>query len=289
MKSSPILRSAAYLFLLLSAILRAQEAQTPEAAKAAPVDKPVLEEGGGSIADPFGSGRLETRLPGVPADRATKLRIPLRLRLETWSAPAMEVAKRLDELRGAESLAALRVECLAGQPGVTLVHSPVTTIDSSTNMEVEAISERIYPTEYEPPEVPALNSLPSTPKADQNTPPKVWPDWLEKLMASATPTSFETRNTGTTLTAVAQPVAVAEKNWDLVVTFESVDFAGVERYGENSMHITMPVMGSFRTGGLVRLKEGQWRLLSVTEPPRGVDGKPSDQRWVTLLRIDPEE
>jgi hypothetical protein len=272
------------LLLLLPAVLHAQEAQAPEAAKAAPVDKPVMEEPGAEP-DPFGSGTFERKLPGVPADRATKLRIPLRLRLETWSAPAMEVAKRLDELRGAESLAALRAECLAGQPGVTLVHSPVTTIDSSTNMELESISERIYPTQYEPPQIPNSPPLPK----GQEAGPKVWPDWLEKIMTSATPTSFETRNTGSTLTAVAQPVAVVEKSWDVVVGFDCVDFAGDTTYGENSLHIAMPVMGSFRTGGLLRLKEGQWRLLSVTEPPRGLDGKPSDQRWVTLLRIDPEE
>lgn len=281
------MRATFFILLLLPAILRAQE--TPEAVQAAPVDKPVEEK---VADDPFGGGSLRPRIPGVPAERATKLRIPLRLRLETWSAPAVEVAKRLDELQGAESLAALRAECLAGQPGVTLVHSPVTTIDSSTNMELESISERIYPTNYIPPDIAGYELLHKDPPEDgDKDKPGVepLPDWLDKLTTAATPTAFETRNTGTTLTATVQPVAVAEKSWDVVVAFSSVDFTGDTSYGEAALHAAMPVMGSFRTGGLLRLKEGQWRLLSVTEPPRGVDGKPSDQRFVTLLRIDPEE
>ncbi len=277
------------ILLLLPALLHAQEVTEP--VKPAPVDKPVVEESP-AAADPFGGNdSSHPKIPGVPADRATKLRIPLRLRLETWSAPAVEVAKRLDELKGAESLAALRAECLAGAAGVTLVHSPVTTIDSSTNMELESISERIYPTEYEPPDIGGctLFSQDAEKDKDKEKGSKTFPDWLQKLMSAAVPTSFETRNTGTTLTATVQPVAVMEKSWDVVVAFESVDFTGDNSYGAEPLHVAMPVMGSFRTGGLLRLKEAQWRLLSVTEPPRGVDGKPSQQRFVTLLRIDPEE
>jgi hypothetical protein len=48
----------------------------------------------------------------------------------------------------------------------------------------------------------------------------------------------------------------------------------------------MPVFSSFRTGGLVRLAEGEWRLLSALEAPRGVDGKATGKSWLTLVRVD---
>lgn len=236
---------------------------------------------GGGVWEFLDGSDDSSRVMRFPADREKERRLPLRVRLETWEAPAIEVAKRLDDLQGAESLAALRAECLAGAGGVRLIHSPVTGADASTQMKAEAISERIYPTEYEPPSLPCG---PITEKPEP--PPQTLPESLERLMTTATPTSFETRNTGTSFSAVAQAVAVEEKTWDLAVLFEDVVFQGKDRFGHESLDLTMPAFASFQTGGLIRLKEGQWRLLSVMEPPRELDGKHSDKRWVTLVRID---
>ena len=219
-----------------------------------------------------------------PSGRDKERRLPLRIRLETWEAPALEVAKRLDGLREAESLAALRAEYLAGAEGVRLVHSPVTTADASTQMSGESASERIYPTEYEPPEFPGA----PTPTGIGEKPLKSLPEWMEHLMTSATSTSFETRDTGGKFTALAQAVVVEEKCWDLAISFEDVALTGAESFGHESLRLTMPTFARFHAGGLIRLKEGQWRLLSVMEPPRGLDGKPSEKRWITLVRIDPE-
>lgn len=279
------------LYLLLAVSTSAQETTDPfeptvSAAGAPPAALAPEDQApeGPAGEDPFESGGPV--LPrGIPKARASVLRPALRLRLETWEAPALELAKRLDDLQGADGLASLRAECLSGLAGVSLIHSPVLTIDSSTRMVAESITEHIYPTEYEPPSLPKnIGSTP--PKQDL---PKNWAEVVETALTETTPTSFETRNTGLTFEAVAQPVAVVEKSWDVLIAINEVRLLARESFGADSLRITMPVFSSFQTGGLIRLKEGQWRLLSVMEPPRGLDGKTFDKRWVTLVRIDPED
>lgn len=233
--------------------------------------------------DPFaaGGGRIP-RPPGIPVERANRIRVPLQLRVETWEAPALEVARRLDTMKDSAKLAAMREECLAGADGVTLVHCPVTALDASTRMLAEQVTEMIYPTEYEPPELPPAGIA----TKDANEGSDQWTRWLEAAGKHAVPTSFETRNTGETLEAVAQAVAIEEKTWDVALQFEVVQLVGMSPHGAADLLIQMPVFNSFRTGGLLRLVEGEWRLLSSLEAPRGIDGKPTGKCWLTLVRVD---
>jgi hypothetical protein len=270
------------LCMLLPTLAPAQDAAAGKSAQPAPVDEPALTEPLES--DPFASPQDVSGKLNVPADRASQPREALRLRLETWEAPALEVVRWLDGATNSESLARSRSEILDGKFPARLVFSPVTTLDQSTRSLAESIAERIYPTEYEPPELPPSALKPEATANQEGT----WNKWLESAGKFSCPTSFETRNTGLTLEAVAQPVAVAESSWDISVNFDSVELVGNISYGAKDLLIEMPMFSSFRTGGLIRLKEGQWRLLSVMEPPRGLDGKPSEKRWVTLVRIDPE-
>ncbi|MCW1925396.1 hypothetical protein OKA05_22740 [Luteolibacter arcticus] len=207
---------------------------------------------------------------------------PLRLRVETWEAPALEVAKRLDDLHDAAGLAKLRAECLAGAAGVSLIFSPTMAIDSSTKKLDESITERIYPTEYEPPSLPG--SFISAP--DRQEMPKNWAEMVENVLTDCTPTSFETRNTGLTLEAEVTPLQGKEKTWNVRLALENVVLVGNDTFGAEALHLAMPAFNTFRLTGEARLKEGQWRLLSVMEPPRGIEGKLSGDRWVTLVRID---
>ena len=59
----------------------------------------------------------------------------------------------------------------------------------------ESINEFIYPTEYEPPEIPTKVSVPERPDGLNPDEMKL----LRMMRTPATPTSFETRNLGTTL------------------------------------------------------------------------------------------
>lgn len=301
MKATQPLRIALGGLLLASPLLSAQEPApvpappapaVPEAKPAekeeierTPVDNPTPRS---MAQDPFapsfsdsGSGEVEH---GISAARAGENRVRLRLRLEIWEAPALEVAKRLDGLSDAAALAKMRQECLAGAPGVKLVQSPVTAIDASTRMEQEAITEMIYPTEYEPPELPPSTLTP----ADARKPTNAWERWLEAAGKYAVPTSFETRNNGATFEALAQPVTIEQGSWDVALSYRRTEHPGSTHYGDDSLMIEMPIFTTFRTGGLLRLKEGEWRLLSVMEPPRGPEGKASELRWVSLVKIERE-
>lgn len=207
--------------------------------------------------------------------------VPLRLRTEIWEAPALEITKRLDEVQDGNSLTKLRSAFLAGVPEVSLVFSSVVSLDGAGKTTVESITERIYPTEYSP---PSCFSLPSQDE------PKNWKEAVVKaLNGESMPSSFETRNTGLTQEVEAEKAKNAEKAWDVALAIDDVRMVGTETFGPNLLKFTMPSFTSFRDTHRVRLKEGQWRLLSVLEPPRGMEGKPSSRRWITLVRIDREE
>jgi hypothetical protein len=209
----------------------------------------------------------------------------VRLRLETWEAPALEVAKRLDDVKNADDLAKLRAECLTGPAGVSLVLSSAINISSPSKVIAESVTERMYPTEYEPPTLPCA---PLEPEREKK-PPATFGEWIGDMASHAVPTSFETRNTGTTLEAEVTRVFGEKTTWEVKIAVDDVRYLGKDSFGPDSLMITMPVFSSFRSTTSLRLKEGQWQLLSVMEPPRGLDSKPSDKRWVTLVRLDLQE
>ncbi|MCW1885271.1 hypothetical protein OKA04_11070 [Luteolibacter flavescens] len=209
---------------------------------------------------------------------------PLRIRIETWEAPALEITRRLDDVRDAAALAKLRAEWLAGAPGVTLINSPVLAIDASKRELMESITERIYPTEYEPPSLGGHGAM-----QERKEPPENWVEVIERMLTDVVPTSFETRNTGITLEVAVDPVKGEEKIWNVAVNLEDVQLVGKDVYANAPADVAMPVFATFRSTGGARLEEGKWRLLGAQEPPRGMEGKSSDKRWVTLVRIDADE
>lgn len=225
----------------------------------------------------FAVAQEPAKSPQVPTDC-----VPLRLSFETWEAPALEVAKRLDDLQSPAGLVKLRTECLKGIEGISLALSSVVAIDATQKVLAESITERIYPTEYEPPVLGCGSSQPLPPKVE----PKDWAEALEEAFTHAVPTSFETRNTGQTVETEATAVPNLERVWDVRLAVEDVRFVGSDAFGADPLKIAMPVFSSFRSTGAYRLTEGEWRLLSVMEPPRGRDSQPTSRRWLTLVRVD---
>ena len=112
---------------------------------------------------------------------------------------------------------------LAQKKGTDLMTAPSVTAKSGQKATIEIIREFIYPTEYEPPELP--NSVGSTGGSlfggggSSSTP-----------VTPATPTAFETRNTGVTLEI--QPI-IGENDFviDLQFVPEIVEFEGFINYG----------------------------------------------------------
>lgn len=219
----------------------------------------------------------------VNPDRLQENRPRLQLRMETWQAPALTVIRLMDAADSATDAAKIRSELLSEANHANLLFSQAAALDAHTRTPVESIVEMIYPTEYEPPELPPANLTP----ADARKQNSAWENWLESAGKYAVPTAFETRNTGETFEAIAQPVTIAANTWDVTVTFESVCLLGMKTYGEPGLLIEMPAFSTFRINGLYRMKEGQWRLLTVQHTPCTIEGKPSDQSRVTFMRIDP--
>jgi general secretion pathway protein D len=100
---------------------------------------------------------------------------------------------------------------------------PSTITRSGETSTIEIIREFIYPTEYEPPEVPQSVGASIT-SNDEGGAIQIFP------VTSATPTSFETRNTGVRL-EVEPTISPNKKFIDLRLRPELVEFDGFVNYG----------------------------------------------------------
>jgi len=122
-----------------------------------------------------------------------------------------------------ESQVQMIMRGLSQKKGTDLMTAPSVTAKSGQKATIEIIREFIYPTEYEPPELPnsvgsdvigggtagAVSTFPVTP---------------------ATPTAFETRNTGVTL-EIEPTIAENDLVVDLRFVPEIVEFEGFINYG----------------------------------------------------------
>lgn len=112
--------------------------------------------------------------------------------------------------------------------GVDLVVSPATATRSGQQSKIEIIRELIYPTEYEPPELPNTITTPvlvdlDTGDVEVGTPPLV-------PITPATPTSFETRAVGVVLDVL--PTVSADRHYvDIALNPSVTDFDGFINYG----------------------------------------------------------
>lgn len=127
---------------------------------------------------------------------------------------------------------------LSQKKGTDLMTAPSVTARSGEKATIEIIREFIYPTEYEPPELPqqiggnvgggggigggAAQSFPVTP---------------------ATPTSFETRNTGVTL-EIAPNIGANDFVIDLQFAPEIVEFEGFINYGSPIQSPSTDILGN---------------------------------------------
>lgn len=120
----------------------------------------------------------------------------------------------------------LMIRALNQKKGVDLLSAPSVMARSGNRAKIEVIREFIYPTEYDPPEIPntfggstTLSSTPGTTQSSGGFP-----------VTPATPTAFEVRNTGVTLEV--DPVLGADNyTIDLNLAPEVVEFDGFINYG----------------------------------------------------------
>lgn len=131
----------------------------------------------------------------------------------------------------------------------------------------EGIREFIYPTEYEPPEIPSKITIPGKP--DELSPEKLKLMWM--MRTPATPTAFETRNLGSTL-EVAPTIGVNDKYVDLQLAPEIVWHTGNTVWVEtkdglgNVSRIEMPQMYKLSVNTAITCLDNQYNLIAVLSP-----------------------
>jgi len=115
---------------------------------------------------------------------------------------------------------------LAQKKGTDLMTAPSVTAKSGQKATIEIIREFIYPTEYEPPELPNTvgSSFVDTGGLGLGSSASTFP------VTPATPTAFETRNTGVTL-EIEPTIADNDLVIDLRFVPEIVEFEGFINYG----------------------------------------------------------
>jgi len=136
--------------------------------------------------------------------------------------------------------------------GADLLTAPSITARSGEKATIEIIREFIYPTEYEPPEIP--NNV-GNGNNNNGGGGGILPGQVQQPQAfpvtPATPTAFETRNTGVTL-EVEPTIAADNSTIDLKFAPEIVEFEGFVNYGSP---IQVPAVNGL----------GQLTTLTITE------------------------
>ena len=110
--------------------------------------------------------------------------------------------------------------------GVDIVSEPSVITRSGQQATIESVREIIYPTEYEPPEVP--NDIAGTTFIDLTTGQTAQPQSF--IATPSHPTAFETRKIGTILEV--QPTVSADRSYtDVAFNLRLDDFIGFINYG----------------------------------------------------------
>lgn len=204
----------------------------------------------------------------------------VRVQVELIEVPHETLTKLLLKPRQGSDDSGLRQELakLAEEGKASVVETLLCTARSGEKSLAESIKEYIYPTEWEPAELP--NEIYTTEAGD-----KVKID-ARDVATGPTPTSFEKRNLGSTL-EIEPTVASNGKLIDLRFTPEIVYHVGDETWSEwkdkrGDASIRMPMMYTLRLSTAATVMDGQ-PLLVAALSPKGENGFPDFKRKVLVF------
>lgn len=131
--------------------------------------------------------------------------------------------------------------------GIDVVSKPSVITRSGNKASVEVVRELIYPTEFDPPQIPTNIGNANTTFYDADTGELIPQEIPPIPVTPTTPTAFETRRVGTILDV--EPVISEDgRSVDLTITPELVEFNGFVNYGSpiNTVGTTTdPTSGAF--------------------------------------------
>lgn len=241
-------------------------------------------ENGGVDHDPYASGdpfASEVSPSAISPERAGRETATFLVRTEIYQLDTLEAAKLLDEM--GEDAAKLRATLLAraGEGKATHIDSAAIRLDAGLTATVEGIVETIYPTEYEPPGGGrALAAI-------SEEPPQSAPEGLLELFQAfaneATPTAFETRNTGVSTEVEVRSVEAESGTWDVCWAPEVVELIGERDWCEST--ITMPTFASTRLNSSFRIRNGEWTLAGLSAVGHEDGVTDPKQKRIFLLHV----
>lgn len=214
----------------------------------------------------------------------------LSLCYEVFSLPLDEAAHHRREQIDDAGL----YELLSRRDGKQEVFS-VVRLRPGRRASSEAILETIYPTEWEPAELPntvgvgvAIHSgkesseLPS-PRELADAPPVAS---IEGLRTGTTATSFETRNTGVTI-EMESGAPTAEGEILMNFSCEQVTLVGYTSFGKDVSEVTMPEFESQKLQGEFKMTLNRPFLLgTLNQPPHSkVDPDSANKVWFAFITV----
>lgn len=213
----------------------------------------------------------------------------LSVRLETFSMPLADAAALIrqvvDDPKLYETSITMTAAGTARQESLTVLRCR--SGEKSLN---ESLLETIYPTEYEPAEIPNSVSMADSKGAEAGVPASVIGQ-LKDLVTPATPTSFETRNLG--ITAEIEATNHAEAGLaTLRIAPEWIRLVGRSAYGEGVSKLEMPEIESQSLTTSVDVRLDKPFLLGTfnRSPESTVDAQAATRVWfafVTVSKVEP--
>lgn len=156
----------------------------------------------------------------------------------------------------------------------TILETTTVMARSGQRAKVESIDEYIYPTEYDPPEIPNEVTL-----SDGATAP----------ITGVTPTAFETRNLGVTL-EVDPVLGADESTIELNLAPERVELAGFSEWSSEKIDelfkTTQPTFHTMKTTTQVTVADGGYVLLGTTRPLHPAIPERTDALVLNFVRVD---
>lgn len=245
--------------------------------------------------DPFVKGG-KNRVQSPPENQHVKKNPTHTIVFETFSLPLKEAAALIRSGKTDEQIYATLVKS-AKQEGLTVVRGR--SGEKSSN---ESVHELIYPTEYEPAELPnsvgaQITSAEEKKEGTQAAAPQlgalskaVNAKSFDGLVTPATPTAFETRNVGVNL-EVEFTVPFDDEDGDLCdvrIYPEIVTFVGNRTWGQGVSKVEMVDMEAQRMNTGVSLRVGKPFLLgTMNRPPSSkVDGNLPNRIWFAMITLN---